>query len=301
MLTGIFNLGSYYNSLNTTIKKKDIVIDCLHNFEELTQIVKPMILSCEKVKFDSKVKKDTEYFFKKHIKSYSGNTIELFNDVIKQLLGNETLIHNTIKQEIKDDNVKVVLDYHKLNLIKYVEAIYYFNNFVRQWVTVVVEQTVSNTTPELKNKINKPGIKANLEFVTNQDNIVSFCLCVKLLLTPFPNYLKSIEELKGHLVNPSDWEDPQEKTINKLNPSGFIPVSLNPIYHIGLIANAWINSKHERNKAELTRLTLMLLALRNEQTVETDPNRIEKLEQQINYYSNISNKLTGKIEEMEGK
>lgn len=301
MLTGVFNLGNYYNSLVPAFKKKDILVDTLHSFEELSQSTSPMIISCSQTQFESKVKKDTEYFFKKHIKAYKGNPIQLFDEVSKQLTMNEDLIENTIKSEFKDDNIKAVFDYYKLNIVKYVEAIHYFNEYVRQWITVVVEQTVSEQIPELKNKINKPIIKANVDYVTNPDNIVSFCLCVNLLLTPFHQYLKSIEELKGHLVNPEEWENLPEQQTAKLNPSGFIPVSLNPVYHIGLMVNAWRINRYERNKAELTRLSLMLLALKNERTVETDPKRIENLEQQINYYSNLSNKLTAKIEDVEGK
>ncbi len=301
MARSVFNLGSYYNSLVPMFKKKDIIIDTLHSFEELSQTTESMVTSCLNQVFNSKVEKDTTYYFKKHITFYQDNPIKTFSKIIIQLKENEDLITKTIKNDFNEDNIKSIFDYYKLNLVKYIEAIHYFNDYVRQWISVVVEQTLSNEAPQLKSKIQTPIIKANMEYVENNDNIVGFCLACNMLALPFHKYLQSIEELKGHLVNPDEWEDLPLSQTNKLNPNGFIPVSLNPVYHIGIMMNTWRIERYERNKAELSRLSLMLLALTNEKTLESDPKRLENLEEQIRYYNNLSNKISAKIDEIEGK
>jgi hypothetical protein len=81
--------------------------------------------------------------------------------------------------------------------------------------------------------------------------------------------------------------------------TNFIPVTWNLVYHIGLAINGWRMARHERNKAELARLQLMLLALDREKASASNPERIANLEKQINYYSNLSNKISIKIENME--
>ena len=122
-----------------------------------------------------------------------------------------------------------------------------------------------------------------------------------MLALPLHEFLKTIKDLKGHAFNEDDWSSTHSVTNKKFDPfqSNFIPVTWNPVYHIGLAINAWRVQRHERNKAELARLQLMLLALNQQKTASTDPNKMANLEKQINYYNNLSNKISAKIEDME--
>lgn len=310
MAFSLSNFGDFFRSLSPSIKKKDILIDLAHVLEELQQTILPMYDTSSKLTFKSKTLDFTNARFKSTssgIKKYNGNSLKTITEVINTILKNQDLITETISKEFLDENIKTISDYYKLNLIKYVEGLSEFSDYARQWINSVVYESLQNSIPTSGNMpnmlIDSPVIRRDIELVNNEDNIVAFITISNLLNIPFTVYLDSIKNLKGHIYSDGDWGKGGSVLNSKLDPYklGFVNVNYNPFYKMGTFLNTYRVKRHERNKAEFTRLQLMIYAFEKEKSVSTDPNKIESLEKQINYYSNLSNKLDGEIKRLESE
>lgn len=316
------NIGSYIKSLLPEFKKQNIQIDVAHCFEELNQAISPMYTLSPVPKLTGNTVEHAEFQFPKLIKSYKTSPYVTIAKTLDTILDNEDGIHALIKAEFTEETLKVVMDYHKVNIVKYIEALTFFSDFSRMWLSVTVWESllaVTNATaPVSKNDddvqyalptspysspvlMSSPTLKRDSEFVNNADNIASFAAACNMLALPLHKFLDTIKDLKGHTVQDEDFNYGHTLNNAKFDPfnTNFIPVTWNLVYHIGLAINGWRMARHERNKAELARLQLMLLALDQEKASASNPERIANLEKQINYYSNLSNKISIKIENME--
>jgi len=298
MAVSIYNMGNYFKSLLPSFKRKDVITDALHSFEELsTTIQSAYSLAIPELK--GKTLDNTTVQFKRQINSFDKSTFKTIAKAIDIILDNQDKITEVIHSEFTDETLKINVDYYKLNLLKYLEAINLFNDYTRMWLNAVVYETL--VEKNILVGIDSPTIKKDIAHVNSLDLISSFATAVNMLAIPFSEFLTSIKSLKGHLYNESDWDSGHNIINNKLDPfrSNFLPVNWNPFYHLGLMVNAWRMAKYERNKAELARLQLMLLSLDQQKEVATSQEKKDNLEKQIKYYSNLSNKISAKIEDLE--
>lgn len=299
----VSNLGTYFQSLLPSFKKKDIVLDMSYSIDELTQVIKPMFVSVQDIKLQGEAVNFANTHFKRLLDHPKATAYDKFMDTIETILENEEAIAEMLTKEFHDENIKSVSDYHKLNVLKYVEALHLFNNYARMWINSAIYETSKVDNSELHSVIKSPTLMNDAKFVMNYDNTSAVASAINMLSIPVSKFLDEIKNLKGHVFNEEDWEGGSSIINAKLDPfkSNFIPVMWNPIYHIGLIANAWRVERYERNKAELARLQLMIMGLKESKTTTNNSERISQLEKQINYYSNLSNKISAKIEKMEEK
>lgn len=290
-------MATYVANLIPSIHKKDIQLDTDWNFEELNNTILPMYECVKGAKISGSVNEMSVVHFKRLMDNYTGTPYKYILSVINEVLDNQDAIDALIKEEFHDENLKVVTDYYKLNILKYVESIHFFNDFARMWINAVIYES----TPD-NHAISSPTLKGDAAFVSSLDNITSFSAAVNMLDQPLTKYLASIKNLKGHMFNESDWVDPTPETVKKLDPfkSNFMPVVWNPFYVIGMALNGWQVERHRRNQAEFDRLQLMLQELEDRKTATEDEASKKKIQETINYYSNLSNKLNIKIRKMEG-
>ena len=83
--------------------------------------------------------------------------------------------------------------------------------------------------------------------------------------------------------------------------SGFIPVSWNPTYHLGIMYATWAAKQDSKTKHEYERLQNMLMQLRDKQDETSDPATKSRLDHQISYHSDRVNKMQVEIAKMEGR
>lgn len=298
-MKSIYDMGAYFSSLLNVFKKRDILIDLQHAFNELETTVLPMYDLATTPTYLGDTNKRTSATFKRTIKSYRDTPAKTFKSAIKLVLANQDGIMDLVKKEFQDETQKVAMDYYRLNLIKYIEAITFFIDYTRMWNTVVTYETVLLTKPEVN--IKSPTILRDSEFVNNITNIDSFSVILNMLVIPFDKYVSSIQSLKGQVYQESDWGDSNVALSVKVDPYkvNFIPVTLNPFYHIGMLVNTWRVNRYKRNQAELSRVQLMLATLEDSASQEINAEAVKVLENQIAYYSNVANKLSTSIEKME--
>lgn len=289
------DFGDYFQSLLASIKKRDLKIDLNHSFEEIEQTILPMYNSGKNINFVGDIVTLTDARFKRLVTNYKTNTYTTILSTIQHIVDNQDTILELVDKEFKDENLKSITDYYKLNLLRYFEAITFFSDYARMWINSATFETVNNPA------IISPILKRDIVTVVAEDMMASVAIAINVLNMPFKDYLSSIDNLKGHMYSDDDWGTNKTGASNKLDPhkTNFVPVSWNLVYIIGKTMNGWRVARHQRNKADLTRLQLMLQGLEKQRTANTDPNRDEALVKQINYYSNLSNKISAKIEDFE--
>ena len=299
MALTLSNFGTYLRSLLPRFKKTDIIVDTSFSFEALQETVIPMFSLYPMPAIVSKLNDLTTVSWRTKIKTFKNSSYATIAATAIMISNNQEAIMNMITKEFNDDNVTTIFDYYKLNILKYIEALNFFNDYSSRWISAVMYETVGSTTSI---SIDDPTFKENCDYCNNQNNIVSYIAAVNILAMPFSAFLASIVSLKGHTVNPGEWGSVAYNTNgNKLDPHklNFVPVTWNPFYHGMLHVNTWRVRKHDRNVAELARLQLMVAALSEKASVTEDPTHLVNLEKQIKYYSNEINKLSASIDAME--
>lgn len=300
----MFDLKNYVQSLLPVISKTDVVVCLNHEFNIIDSAVSDFYELLNKVKISSKVNDDTNYILKKEINNFKISTVETIQNAVKIIGDNEEEVVELFKNEFSNENLKNITDYYKINLLKYTDSLRFFSDFAKAWANAVLYETLGNVAV-IKNdyllSIASPTLKKDIAFVTNRDNVSRFAISLNILNQPFSKFLESIKNLKGHLYSDDDWGKHASNFSSKLDPysTGFMPVKYNPVFHIRLSLNAWMHERYERDKVDLARFKLMVQSLEKEKTATIDPKRLENIEKQINYYSNLSNKLLTKIENYE--
>ena len=304
-------MSEYFNSLKDSIRKKDIMVDLGYTFNETETGIAPMFHLDPLPKLAGKVFTISNIEFKRTVKGGQIGSYAVIANVCDKILDNQDAIMVSVKNEFSDENLKVVTDYYKLSLIKYYEALNFYNEYSRRWANVVLLETIlsaykeKNINPDSQftpNLIKMPTFNDDLEYVTNSATMASYIAALNMLALDFKVYLKSIEQLKGHSYNPDDWQGAGPDTSRKFDMHGVhrLAITWNIFYHIGINLNGWRVAKNEKNKTELARYQMMLVAWDTALSETSSKVEIEKLTTRINYYSNISNKLDAKIKDFEG-
>jgi hypothetical protein len=312
MVMQISDFGGFFNKLPDKIKKVDVFNDYDNALAELNEIVRPAFEN-------SKAIIDTPYIeglytsstIKRIVHDYKGSAIKTILDTINIIDKNSDGFSELITDTFEDITIKAVIDYKKLHILKYIEALNFFNEYARQWIVSVsaVALDKKNDDPKSinlnksKSISNDVTIKQYTAYINNVSLCEMFAVTINLFAYSIEDFETLIKPLEGHIFNANDWSKTTTVTTNfRLDPfriSNRFITTWNPIYQVGLIINGWRARKYERNKADLNRLTLIVAGLQEQKTVNSDPTKKDKILNQIEYYSNQINKINIEIEKYE--
>lgn len=291
-------LGEFFMSLLPSLSRREIIIDVTHSYDELREIVIPMYDLNVEGDFKGKLSVEMDRMLKKSKVDFSKNSFTTIGKLLKKIEANEEDVIKMLENEFAKTIIKDVIDYKKLNIIKYVEALNFVNDYARRYILALVHEEFDG---DIASKITGPVDKATHAWVNDAGNMESFIKVLEILTPDLKNFLGTLKNLEGHVFEPSEWEAIRATSGSKLDPNGFgfIPVRWNPIYHMGLAINTWRIAKYERNKEESAKLQLMVMALVEQKSKTSDKEKLENLAKQIKYHSNRINILTAKIEDIE--
>ena len=294
------NMGTYFTSLKYSVTKKEIITELTYNFDELTNTVKPMFKQASGVSLTGSVVAKTDISLTKKAKKETAFNVLM--NTIESISNNEDKIIEMVKNNFNDENFKVTSDYYKLNMFKYIESIYLFNEYARKWINAAVYESISSVSKQLFEVIKNPILLMDGRYVTDNDNVAAITSAIDMLNRPLEDYLKTINSLKGHMYSEDDWNINDHGVNGQFDPfkTNFISVDWNPVYHIGLMLNTFRVGRIRRNKAELERMQFMLRGLKDNEIIEQDPEKLAMLHRTISYYNAEANKLDLKIKRMEG-
>jgi hypothetical protein len=202
------------------------------------------------------------------------------DEIIKNLHEVEELIKKTFSEDIAGTG----LTYMKGNLIQFVEYAGFVAKYARRFLmytyiyeTGKYEQGGTSVTESLT-----PAEKQWIE-----QNFVNFAMAFKAVSGNPGNVKKGLEEVPD-IVATADNAHTLPHTVgeDKLDPlqMRFIPVWLNPIYHIRMRVAEWQTARYHASREELALLQLRLLNLKQTTDGKPDANvqkRIDVLEKRI--------------------
>jgi len=289
-------LGEFFDSLLPDLRKRDLNLDMIHAFEEMNGNLSTMYSLDMDVTFKGDLSKEMLRVMQQYHKASYSSAYREIARTIKVVLANESEIMKMIDATFEDRIIKTVLDYNKINVMKYLEAITYFNDFARNYLIATVFDEFGK---EEARDIISPVDKRQYAYVNDNNNQIAFAKVVALLNKSIPDFRATIQKLEGHIFDSEEFDALNAMNGRKLDPHGFgfIPVVWNPVYHIGLAVNGYRQVRKERNEDELAKLQLMIMSKKEQSENSSDKAKKDNLAKQIKYYSNRVNKLNGKLED----
>ena len=295
-----YSLPKYISSLRDGITQSEVLRNLDFDLGEIEKYVIPMFECASSTSLSGTTLTSTSSQFLKAFdtkRKDKGMYDELY-DTFSMLLENKEALLHLVKEEIGKENPKAIMDYFKINLLKYIESIHFLSNYATQWLSVVTVETLGESE-----YLKLPDIKVSRGFVLENDNIVQAGMICKVLNQPLHEFVSSITPLKGHQFTEYDWEQKGEETEKKVDKfkSGFIPVRWNPLYHIGVMVATWCVEQDAKKKHEFERLQYILMELKDRESGTTDAESKKRLQKQITYYSNQVNLKQVQLEKIEDR
>ena len=184
----------------------------------------------------------------------------------------------------------------RLNILSYIEACTFFCTYARRLLTTLFAIEINTASDDITSEL-EDILPVNLEWLQRRRD--SFFLVFDILLNGKGDLTKVIEDLPEINVNPTNIK--AVEAVNKnLDPYGFgfIPVVLNPAYHIGVFVAEWQVERLNTARAEKDVLEVQTLNLKMLDEKKNDA----KLQKTIKYIEdNRLKPLYKKIAKMEEK
>lgn len=200
------------------------------------------------------------------------------------------MAHKILTEEVSSAGIS----YRRANILQFIEGVTFVSRYINKLLLYVfiAETHHAGGTETLKSNLTP----AEVEWVVS--NVVYFAR-VFAAVSGKPHTVKSqIEDVPDIIVN-KDNADILPKTMGakKVDPfsMGFIPVILNPFYHIGLMRAEYQASRYNKAKDELEVVRLRKLRLEKQRDGKDDA----ALEKEIDYLERRVQSVEARLAKME--
>jgi hypothetical protein len=231
--------------------------------------------------------------FKKHVNTYNGDVFGTLVKIMDARLADIDKIIDYAEELYAPVIVRDLLDYQKINMLRYVDGISFFNSYARKLM-------LSATTLRLGDKtLVAVTDKLDYEFLNELNNTRSFAIMSSALENSYKEIRQAMDKM-AKVTFSADSHEMVAKTNSVSDPMrlGFMPVVGTLVYHIGLAINLYHSKRQDLAREELEKLRIQQLLLRRKAEESTDPTEIAKLEKQMKYHNNRINKISMSLEEM---
>jgi hypothetical protein len=216
-----------------------------------------------------------------------------FKDVVENLKEVRKLIDATYGQEIAGAG----LTYLKANLLQFQECVAFFSKYSRKYLRYVYVLETAEY-PETDTALSDSIAPYEVEWL--RANFINFCMAFNVV-TGNPSKIKTALKDIPEIVITSENNQTLPETVgnDKIDPfkMGFIPIWMNPIYHVRIAVAEWQAARYKAAKEELNELQLRHLYMQKAMEGKNDA----KLRQQIQYMETRITNQNKAIHEMEVK
>lgn len=305
------SLISYIKNLLPSFKKDRVLEDSRMVKTELTSVSIPSYKEAEKllVKWDFKSKQVQGFItiFNRNMKGSSAfgvkdNMIVSIRKGLEKLLETHEVIEERLNKTLEDDVVAEGITCLKANLIQCLEAISFVSKYSYKFLNYVYIAETGLLEGSSDRSLKDNYAPSEIELI--EKDFTKFCLALAALTKSKPELEKLIDKIPDVIVSVTN-SDALASTLgnDKLNPIGLhgfdIPdpssISMNPIYHIGLMVAEFQANQYKVSKETKKILELRLLNL--ELTMQKNPDA--KLQKEIEYIQSRIQGLDYKIRKME--
>lgn len=196
-----------------------------------------------------------------------------------------------IEDKFVEDLTRSSLSAYALNILKLSSIISFASRYAR---SLAVYLTNQQNVEETGNDDDKPT-KAATKFI--EENLYPFFNVVELFNTSAKELVNKLEQIPDIIVNEENVEKQHAVPGMDIDPlkMNFISPRYNPFMFWNSRRARWQADKYKQAQADLQEIQCRLLLLKQKQQDKNDA----KLEKQIEYYTNLNNKLKAEIEYME--
>ena len=290
--------GKYISELLPSFGKDRIQDDLDAIDEELTNHTLPVYTAANKQLGDTTLlhpqnKADGEWFEKNLEYKYKGNQISGILSALEQCPDHVKTLQTMVDEEFAIDINQAGMTSLRVNIIHLAEIIGFVTRYSRRYLhyLVILEQC-QQTGKEISDHLT-PG---ELDWL--KDGKYAFARGLTIVQNPPKDIEKQFKKIPDVLITPETAGEVEKvagkKAIDPLR-MGFVPLVLNPIYHVRIAIAEWQAARYKEAQEEATTIELRLLRLKQLKEGKDDA----KLDKQIEYNEARLQKLAFKIAKVE--
>lgn len=227
-----------------------------------------------------------------------GNSLRIIYETLRYCQDHLDAMETLSEKEFSKDVVKDAMTYLKANILRGVDTVGFVARYSRVLLNwVLIEEAYATNSPGAlpADRVLK---KPELEYLNQHKD--GFFHAVKVLLRPAKELEKILNDVPDMIIdNGDDSHAVAGSTVGRtrIDPLNMklLPLSINPIYGIGLLVAEWQASRFNAAKEERRLLELRLLQLQDEYRDSPNP----KLQENIEYNQERLDKLKYKMKKME--
>lgn len=296
-------IDQFFKSLLPSFSKDTVLEDCRITKGEIRETVKPAYDEAAKLmknwKFKSPEVERLAKDFGQFVNRTHGNIVVTLEQKIPAVLENLDEVEELIKQTYADEVAAGGITYLKAQLLQFVEGASFFAKYSRallNFIYVHESAPYVQESDEQYDAVQESLIPAEVAYI--QNNFQSFCVVLNALSGSSGDIKKQLAEVPDIVITDDNAKTlPHSVGQAKLDPLkfGFIPVFLNPIYHVRIAIAEWQIEQYKLAQRELQMLQMRKLNL--EKLVQNQPNPV--LQQKIGEAERAIHGLKAKIAKME--
>jgi hypothetical protein len=247
------------------------------------------------------LQKDWEVY-RRNVKGAAGsNTVIAIEKSFKDLLATLDLVETLVEKDYNEDIEGAGITYYKAAVLQMIESISFAVDFANKYLNYIyvveaAELKEDEEVAELAEQVSAAIVPAEVRFL--RDRFIDFCTVMDTLSKPTAKIKADFEEIPDVTITANGDRTMQQTIgITKLDPfrHGFVPLAMNPIYHIRMRIADYQHYRYERAKADKDMLELRKLKLERDQSGKPDP----AIEKQIEYTQKRIDDLSMQIRKVE--
>jgi hypothetical protein len=297
-------ISKFIKSLVPELDKRECLADCQITTTELRETVLPAYKAAEDC-FKGYTFKSEEYdyfaqVYASHPMGSRKKLVPAIHAAVEMAIKNMDVLDRLIHEHFADESISAGLTARKANIVKALEAGSFFSKYARKWLInlYVVETKKVDGSDRLAADTKEGLVPAEVKWL--MDNFTNF-IVVMNALSEQPSQVHDRMMKIPEIIITDENEKTTEAQFGRavLDPLslGFIPVFMNPIYHVRMMVAEWQTKRYKAAKEELRVLQLRKLNLEKIQAGKPDA-RIQK---EIEYTEERANNLSYDIAKMEEK
>lgn len=235
--------------------------------------------------------------------------IEIFNSIVERrrkniittiyeglVIANVTLaeLERLVDSSFESNVAGGGITYGRSTLLQMIEAIQFVSRYSRRLLNYIFVAETSQF--ENEDTVTEALTPADIQWV--EDNFINFCNAFNVITKPTKELDKMIEAIPNVVISDDNYDNLVSVAgEQKVDPMklGFIPVFLNPIYHISMRVAEWQTNRYHAAKQEVKCLQLRQIYLKSLDEKNSDA----KIQKEIQYIEDRIQGYLRKNAEME--
>lgn len=238
--------------------------------------------------------------YRRNVKGAQGaNTIVAIEKSFKEMIAKLELIEKLVEKDYNDDIEGSGVTYYKAAVLQMLESISFAADYANKYlnyVYVVEAGELSDEENGVADEISANIVPADVRFI--HDRFLDFCTIMDVLSKPTEKVQKDFEQIPDMTITEAGAgvvaKSLGDTTLDPFR-HGFVPLAMNPIYHVRMKIAEWQHSRYEKAKAEKEALELRKLRLERLLQGKNDP----AIQKQIEYTQKRIDDLAEHIRKVE--